>query len=124
MLALEQYFKSEDIRLLSSIGFMAGRTGLLNQAVDIFEALILHRPKKNFGYIGLALANISVGETTEAVSILRERGLDSLPDDPELMSWLAISLHLNGQKINARRMISKIKLSGSETPILAILKKI
>lgn len=83
---------TEEIRLLSSIGFMAAKSGCLVPAVRIFEALAVLRPVAAFPFIGLAVAYLAVGMAGEAVHVLRDRALKACADTTELKMWLSLAL--------------------------------
>lgn len=83
---------TEEIRLLSSIGFMAAKSGCLVPAVRIFESLTVLRPGAAFPFVGLAVAYLAVGMTGEAVHVLRDRALKSCIDSLELKMWLSLAL--------------------------------
>ena len=87
---------SEDIRLLSALGFMSARQGYIVPAIRIFEALTVLRPTHTFPYVGLALANLYVGNSNEAAHILLNRGLKACPEDPEIHLYLSLALQTSG----------------------------
>ncbi len=115
---------SSEIRLLAAIGFLSARFGLFGQASQIFEGLLPNVPGKPFVYIGLALAKLCIGEYTQAVSILRERGLVAFPDDPELSSWLVIALHYSGHSSVAIKIANDIKSAGDNDDFSRVFQKI
>lgn len=116
--------KSNEIRLLTAIGFMSARTGLIEQASKIFESLLILRPQKAFPYVGLALSNLCVGQPERAVAILREQGLRVLPNDIELNFWLAIALHYSGQSGSAIELYGMLKTKNLEASALHGFEKI
>lgn len=101
--------KPSDIRLLAAIGFASARAGLAEQSRTIFEGLASARPHSAFPYIGLALANLCIGEPENAASILRNRGLSNLPDDVELRIWLALALKYSGQSAHAAAICKSLQ---------------
>lgn len=117
----------EEARLLCAIGFVAARAGLVEQARAIFERLVLQHPRKPYAYIGLAFANLCVGNASRSVVVLRERALMEIPDDPELLSWLAIALYFDGATEKASRIADYLENLQSDAAIvksvLALLNK-
>ncbi len=97
-----------EIRLLSSLGFMAARSGHVVPAIRIFEGLAVLRKDKAFPYVGLALAMICVGAYGDAVNVLRERGLAACPDDPEIEAYLGLALQLAGRTSEAGAMAREL----------------
>jgi hypothetical protein len=73
----ENALSIDEVRLLSSVGFMAAKSGCLVPALRIFEALAVLRPGVGFPFIGMALAYLAVGMPAEAVCVLRDRAIPS-----------------------------------------------
>ena len=96
-LSAASLMSTEEIRLLSSLGFMAARSGHVVPAIRIFEGLAVLRRDKAFPYVGLALAMICVGAYGDAANVLRERGLVACPNDPEIEAYLGLALQLAGR---------------------------
>ncbi len=110
-----------EVRLLAAIGFIAARNGLHVQASEIFEGIIKNRPNKPFGYLGLALASISIGDSEKAISVLRNRGLVNIPDDAELAAWLAILLQFSGEVeagYGLARKLAGLRIDGATLDLL------
>ncbi len=97
-----------EIRLLSSLGFMAARSGHVVPAIRIFEGLAVLRKDKAFPYVGLALAMICVGAYGDAAHVLRERGLAACPGDPEIKAYLGLALQLAGRSSEAGAMTREL----------------
>ncbi len=120
----ELTINAAETRLLSAIGFMSARAGLVQHATKIFECIVIHRPQKSFGYAGLALSNLCVGSYSQAISILRDRGLKKLPGDVDLLAWLGIALFFSGEKFAALKIIERCKFPRNDSTISALLVKI
>ncbi len=97
-----------EIRLLSALGFMAARSGLVVPAIRIFEGLAVLRKDKAFPYVGLALAMICVGAYGDAANVLRERGLAACPGDAEIAVYLVLALQLAGRTSEAEAMAREL----------------
>ena len=112
---------AEEIRLLSSLGFMAARSGCLVPAVRIFEALAVLRPGAAFPFIGLAIAYLAVGMAGEAVHVLRDRALKTCSDRAELKMWLSLAfLQAGNQSAALREYESSLRSMDSvELPAIA-----
>lgn len=110
-----ELLSSDEIRLLSALGFMAARAGHVVPAVRIFEGLALLRKDKAFPYIGLALAMICVGAYGDAVRVLEERGLAACPGDVEINAYLGLALRLAGRFSEADALAMRLD-SGAELP--------
>ena len=99
---------SNEIRLLSEIGFMAASLGLAQPATRIFQGLKILRPDQPFIFIGLALAHMLVGSWSEAVYILRDEGLRIIPDSHELQLYLSLVLFASQQPSHGERILSSL----------------
>lgn len=97
----DELLSAAEIRLLSSLGFMAARSGHVVPAIRIFEGLAVLRKDKAFPYVGLALAMICVGAYGDAAGVLQERGLIACPGDPEIEAYLGLALQLAGRGAEA-----------------------
>ncbi len=103
-LAVARLLSVDEIRLLSALGFMAARSGHVVPAIRIFEGLAVLRKDKAFPYVGLALAMICIGAYGDAANVLRERGMEACPDDPEILAYLGLALQLAGRTSEAALM--------------------
>ena len=110
-----------EIRLLSSVGFLAAKAGCLVPAVRIFESLAVLRPGQAFPFIGMAIAYLAVGMAGEAVKILRDRAIPSCPDVAGLGLWLSFALQQAGDHAAAKRELGEASrsLSSEDLPSLA-----
>jgi hypothetical protein len=64
---------TEEVRLLTEIGFMAGASPILRTETEqLFRQLMVLRPRRAFPYIGLATACLNRGQADEAVSVMVE----------------------------------------------------
>jgi hypothetical protein len=113
---------SDDIRLLSSVGFMAAKAGCLVPAVRIFEALTVLRPGVAFPFIGMSVAYLAVGMAGEAVHVLRDRGIPSCGDRSDLGLWLSFALQQAGDHAASKRELgaATANLSEDDMPSLAL----
>ncbi len=114
--ALARLLSIDDIRLLSSLGFMAARSGHVVPSIRIFEGLAVLRKDKAFPYVGLALAMICVGAYGDAINTLRERGMVACPDDPEILAYLGLALQLAGRTSEASLLTRDLQ-ARAELPI-------
>ena len=108
-LSAASLMSTEEIRLLSSLGFMAARSGHVVPAIRIFEGLAVLRKDKAFPYVGLALAMICVGAYGDAANVLRERGLVACPNDPEIEAYLGLALQLAGRMSEAMAVTRELQ---------------
>lgn len=96
-----ELISANELRLLAAIGFFAAKSGCLAVAIRIFESLCTLRPGTTFPFIGLAVAYMVVGMDSEAVYVLRDRGVRECKDDNELRLWLALAYHQSGNHAQA-----------------------
>ena len=104
---------SDEIRFLSEIGFMAASLGLGQLATRIFRGIQTFRPDQPFVFIGLALAHMLVGSWTEAIYILRDEGLRTIPDSHELQLYLSLVLFASQQPSQGERIFSALLKNNS-----------
>ncbi len=110
-----EVLSSDEVRLLAEIGFMACRGREPDSAIAIFEGLRELRSGHSFVFLGRAMARMSGGRSEEAVRILRDEGLQALPDDEELQVFLAIALKEVGRERECRRVL-ELLVARSGTP--------
>jgi len=85
----------EDIRLLVEIGFLAAGRGLLSQAEAIFTAVLLLRPDKAVGYVGMAMALLNAGRAADAIICLQEARLPTGEEDDLVRAFQGLALQLD-----------------------------
>jgi hypothetical protein len=85
---------SDEIRLLSDLGFMAIQTGHVVPALGIFHALRVLRPQHALPFIGIALSHVARGAVRDAVAVLSEgdAAVTVERDDLRLYQGLVLSL--------------------------------
>lgn len=111
--SVSQYpLTSEEIRLISEIGFMAASLGLAQPSSRIFLGLKTIRPDRSFIFIGLALAHMLVGNWPEAIYILRDEGLRVIPDSYEIKLYLSLVLFASQQPGQGERILSALLETG------------
>lgn len=99
--------QSEDIRLLTEVGFLAGAQRDLKAATQIFDALEICRPQAGFSYVGMAMAYLNRRQFDEAIARL-DKGLASntdAADVPDLHAVRALVLHMAGRASECDRAI-------------------
>jgi hypothetical protein len=107
--SMQQFpLSSDDIRLIADIGFMAATNGFVVPSLRVFEGLRTLRPAHSFPYIGLALARITVGAFNDAIRLLRDEGLQALPDDEDIQLYLSLALHFSNQQQESQRLLSAV----------------
>lgn len=111
--------QSEDIRLLTEVGFLAAARGDLQRAGVIFGALERLRPAAGFPYIGLAVAMLNAGKPDAAVHEL-DNGLLHVPlaDAPELHAFRGLALQKAGRQSESLRAFRQ---AGNHPMALAML---
>ena len=114
---------SDEIRLIADVGFMAATGGHAVPSIRLFEGLRTLRPHHSFPYIGLSLARMTVGACNDAVRILREEGLEALPDDEDIQLYLSLALHLAKQQQESQRLLSKFLKNEAIDPAQQSLAK-
>ena len=62
---------SDDIHLMTQVGFIAAGRADVHHAERIFGALALARPQHDFPHVGMAAALLNAGRPGEATRLLR-----------------------------------------------------
>lgn len=110
---------SNEVRLLTEIGFLAAARGDVRRAQRIFGALEHIRPASAAVYVGLALSHLNNASADEALRIL-ERGLRLVPGDdaPLLHAFRALAFQSSGRSSERMRALRQ---SGNHPLALAML---
>ncbi len=97
---------SEEIKLLTEVGFLAASRGDTKRAKGIFSGLQQLRPQRAFAYIGLAVALMNTGRHDEAATLLTNavERVDSDERD-EVNAFLGFALQLAGRTSESLRAL-------------------
>lgn len=108
-----------DVRLITEIGFLGSGAGLVQQATQIFDALVLLRPFRDFPYIGLATVQLNQKNPDEAVRILAQacKVLASTPealqeDQAMLAAFRGVALHCAQRSAESRQILQSVVQMG------------
>ena len=97
---------SDEIRLLTEVGFLAAGRGYVSRAERIFGALQRLRPQRAFAPIGLAMAYMNVGRHDEAAGILAYAAAQVEPaEQAELDAFRGLALQLAGRSAESVRAL-------------------
>lgn len=105
-----QPLDSDEIRLLTEVGFVAAGAAQVGRAEEIFSALAHLRPQRAFPYIGWAVAHLNAGQAQEAVNVLdRAKAAGRLgPDSAELVeieTFRGLALQMASRTAESRRAL-------------------
>jgi Flp pilus assembly protein TadD len=103
--------KSDDVRTLVDLGFIALSQGRNDEAAAIFAGAQAARPAQEAGFIGSALVNLARGELEAAVKTLR-----SLPPTETARTFLAMALKRSGDRTAAREILIDVVRTAGGTP--------
>ena len=123
---------SDEIKLLTEVGFLAASRGEVAQAEGIFSGLQRLRPERGFSYIGLAVALLNNRRYDQAATLLFE-ALERVNSDErdEVNAFLGLALQLGGrtsESLRALQAASKSHLAQmmlgqcAAAPVAAICK--
>lgn len=96
-------FLTEDVRLLTDLGFLALSRGLDRHALAIFEAVRALRPAQEAGPIGIAMVHMYRGELQPAITLLR-----SLKPSDAALTFLGIALTRQGEHADAQKILADV----------------
>lgn len=99
---------SSDIQLLTQVGFLAAGRGDVPRALRIFEALVVLRPDRAFGFVGMASALMNAGRAAEAVQRLQPVCLPDGPEADMLDSFKGLALQLCGRSGESTYLLRQI----------------
>jgi tetratricopeptide (TPR) repeat protein len=102
---------SDEIRLLTEIGFIAAASGDIVRASRIFDALVMLRPHRAFPYIGKALAGMNAGKLQEAVMVFERAPTVEADDRADMALYHALALQLASRAGESQRVLARIDLA-------------
>ncbi|QJP15559.1 hypothetical protein G3545_18995 [Starkeya sp. ORNL1] len=115
---ISEAFETEDVRLLTDIGFIALSRGLDTHATAIFEGVRALRPRQEAGPLGLALVHMFRGELDQAVA-----GLRALPPSDAALTFLGIALSRQGAQAEARDILADVIATAPDTPFAVLARE-
>ena len=108
-----------DVRLITDIGFLGSGAGMLQQATQLFDALALLRPHRDFPYIGLATVQLNQKKPEQAVRILEQgrKVLASMPeatqdDQAMLAAFQGVALHCAQRSAESQLVLQSVLQMG------------
>ena len=97
---------SDNIHLLTEVGFLAAARADVNRAEAIFGALASIRPDRSFSYIGLAMAYLNSNRPEEAVAVLAQgTKVVMAQEQGELQAVRALALQMAGRSAESQRVL-------------------
>jgi thioredoxin-like negative regulator of GroEL len=111
--------KSDDVRTLTDLGFIAVSYGHDTKAAAIFAGVRAARPTQEAGFIGGALVNLARGEIEAAINTLR-----SLPPTDAARTFLAIALNRSGDRAAAREVLNDVVKTADETSYARLARQL
>lgn len=115
--------QSDDVRLLTELGFVAAAAGLTAQSSVVFESLMRLRPWRAFPYIGMATGHLNDGHPDQAQSVLslglrvveQHRPADGdadamnewAEDRALLAAFSGLALHLGGHRAQSNQVLER-----------------
>lgn len=112
---MDDFLKSEDVRLLADLGFIALSAGLEREAEAIFAGLKAARPGQEVGPLGLAMVQMARSDLDKAVATLR-----ALPPTDAALTYLGLALARRGDSGEARSILKGVIETAPDTPFAAL----
>lgn len=100
-------FGSDEIRLLTEIGFLAAAKGDLPRAEAIFGALRQVRPGRLFPVLGIAVAWMNAGRAADAAGLLEKAACADADEQAIRDTWRGLALQLAGQAAQSRHVLQQ-----------------
>ena len=95
---------SDEIRMISDLGFLAASNGLVVPGIRIFQSLIKLRRYHAFPYVGMAMCKVFVGAYQAAIDVLFQ-AMDVVRfDAEELALYLAVCSEISGDKESCKKI--------------------
>lgn len=98
---------SDDIRLLTEVGFLAAAAGDVARAETIFDALGRIRPDRLFPSLGLAVAWMNAGRAADAAGLLEKAVCADSDEQASRDAWRGFALQLAGRSAQSRSVLQK-----------------
>lgn len=99
---------SDEIRMLTEIGFLATGNGYVDHALRIFNALRLVRPQRAFPVIGLAITLMNARKTEQAVQLLESVSLSCPSEQLQRNVWLGFALQQSDHQNAGRQLLQSV----------------
>lgn len=114
---------SDDIRLLTEIGFLASARGDVARAEAIFSALLLLRPDQAFAHVGLATALMNARRPGDAAARLAAARIPQGADEDMVQAMHGLALQLDGRVSQSQRVLREVsgRSGGTDEPTDGIL---
>ncbi|HLU14370.1 MAG TPA: hypothetical protein VKZ71_00905 [Burkholderiaceae bacterium] len=104
--------ETDEVRTLTEIGFLAAGNGFFDEACRIFNALKLIRPDRAFPLVGLAVAHLNAGHTTQAVALLENTQLTDPAEQAVCNTWRGFALQQAGHQHAAHTLLQAVIAAG------------
>ncbi|MFD2249681.1 Tfp pilus assembly protein PilF [Pseudochelatococcus lubricantis] len=92
--------RTEDVRLLASLGFIAVMRSRDAHARAIFEGVMAARPEQEAGAVGLAMLHLKDGEYDRAIELLRPFSFSETA-----LAFLGLSFFRKGDRERAMKIL-------------------
>ncbi|MEL6681604.1 MAG: hypothetical protein AAFQ09_03050 [Pseudomonadota bacterium] len=112
---MAELLETDDLKLLTDIGFIAVSRGLKDHAAAIFNAVQAIRPEGEAGYLGLGMIDILGGDPMAAVKTLR-----SAPESDAVRTFLGIALVQSSDIGQGETMLRSVIEHAGDTPFARI----
>ena len=114
---MSEFLETEDLQVLTDIGFIAVSNGLIDHATAIFGALRAMRPDGETAYLGEAMIDILTGKSEDAVAKLK-----SAPQTDAVQTFLGIALAQAQQVDAAKELLGEVCKTAADTPFAEVAK--
>lgn len=111
--------QSDEVRLLTEVGFVAAGIGALAHAESIFGALKLIRPHRAFPFVGQAVALLNRGQAEAAVTLLESARGENQDEQAMLDAWRGFALAQAGRAAQSEALLDAVAQGEGDGPMLA-----
>ena len=105
---------TELLRSMSEVGYLACFRGDIVRSQVIMEGVNAIGTEQNAIKMGVAIAKVYAGQYDQAIHLLRDQVLVTVPDHMSAKCFLGIALVYKGQKADARDLFEDVIKRGND----------
>lgn len=108
------HLTSEDIQLLTQIGYLAAGCGDVARTERIFNTLVRERNQSAFALLGVPIALLNAGNTPAAVQRLQSIVLPPSSDADLVQAFFGMALQMDARPAQAQKVLWPLAKNSSQ----------